>query len=988
MINIIIVRPSFDAATAYLWSWTAKFADTYSDNYPTDVVKIFNKEEAVSTTVYPYIDSLNNGDQNVLMHFDHGRYETLFGQDKNVFLNAENVSKLAGFIVYAFACESARTLGPQAIEAGVRAYLGYKEIFGFILTKGAQFKNIAVAPAQLIAQGNSMQDVYTNTANMLTKYMNEFYTEFEQTGTYDSYMSAVWMYKDLRGLTLLGDPEAKINRGKVAKQSSVEDNVIINDDGTLTIKDISLFTLSEFSKINTYMNRQGYAWRGPEDAKRIITRYVTEGIPLEGAFAQAIIKSLGLDKSVEQKKNDSAMRGAARTFGVTNDFNSAGYILPNGSMLDFSGSDKPSWIKIRDYDHREIGRVKGLNGGTKGMQEFMSMGAIRFSTYSIDMVTPPTQAQMRTLKKYFMQNNSETNVELFHGLGALDSSGGYYRLDDGWSKTYPAKTHANKILQDIVNFYSGNLKQNNSLVQQFHGAKNLSLYKQAVNAQGYPELFELQNSTVEHRLPISDGVVSFFEEAAGDIYREMTKSFPDRGYIQQKLRRLNDFSIVNDADVQNVLNIRNRSNKYDEKLSQYINNLNILKSTTQSIDLGNRSSVMLTALSVMEELVLWLQNPIVGNSRFNSIVDKISDLSGAVSQYFNINKSAAYTQLVKDADKRYPIAGEIVDGRTVLDNIDNTSSISASFRWYEVLDDIREVPMSDFSGLGKSFYSQTEENRCKELAREIRESNEIAPLIVAVDEKGPYILEGGHRIEALYLLGAKSFPALVVVDQDDDNSEEITAKNLSLYKQAVNDRWYYSGLKKFLENKLPNSGNIEQLRNLIQNGANKGMFKGEELEYSGLLTDKNSPLSYDPAYDETGGIALKEYYDLVGIPYTEKDAQREKGIISKQDILNWVDSHQIHIDEVLHEEAPKVPEVPKIVWKPVEFMSNDLIKVVSTDGYEVIEVRDGIFDVYAPDGRSIWEDVEGKDRAMEYAKNWRYNTIRFRYWWGGYEGVL
>ena len=33
-----------------------------------------------------------------------------------------------------------------------------------------------------------------------------------------------------------------------------------------------------------------------------------------------------------------------------------------------------------------------------------------------------------------------------------------------------------------------------------------------------------------------------------------------------------------------------------------------------------------------------------------------------------------------------------------------------------------------------------------------------------MDRKGPYILEGGHRYSALKLLGAKSFPALVVVD--------------------------------------------------------------------------------------------------------------------------------------------------------------------------------------------------------------------------------
>ena len=35
-------------------------------------------------------------------------------------------------------------------------------------------------------------------------------------------------------------------------------------------------------------------------------------------------------------------------------------------------------------------------------------------------------------------------------------------------------------------------------------------------------------------------------------------------------------------------------------------------------------------------------------------------------------------------------------------------------------------------------------------------------------DKGPYILEGGHRFDALKLLGKKSFPALVVIDTSEE----------------------------------------------------------------------------------------------------------------------------------------------------------------------------------------------------------------------------
>ena len=115
-------------------------------------------------------------------------------------------------------------------------------------------------------------------------------------------------------------------------------------------------------------------------------------------------------------------------------------------------------------------------------------------------------------------------------------------------------------------------------------------------------------------------------------------------------------------------------------------------------------------------------------------------------------------------DKKYPLAGETVNGLTVMNNIYNMSSIQASMNNYFIYRGIREVPISDFTS-GKS-YSATENRKSEELAKRIQINRRISPLIVAIDEEGPYILEGGHRLYALQLLGVSSFPALVVFDQD------------------------------------------------------------------------------------------------------------------------------------------------------------------------------------------------------------------------------
>lgn len=113
-------------------------------------------------------------------------------------------------------------------------------------------------------------------------------------------------------------------------------------------------------------------------------------------------------------------------------------------------------------------------------------------------------------------------------------------------------------------------------------------------------------------------------------------------------------------------------------------------------------------------------------------------------------------------DILYPRAGNVVDGRTVRDHIPNRDSISASMHEYKILSGIREVPISLFD---PEYVPETTE-KVRKLADEVAQSNEINPLIVAVDEEGPYILEGGHRYDALRMLNAKSLPALVVLESD------------------------------------------------------------------------------------------------------------------------------------------------------------------------------------------------------------------------------
>jgi hypothetical protein len=150
-----------------------------------------------------------------------------------------------------------------------------------------------------------------------------------------------------------------------------------------------------------------------------------------------------------------------------------------------------------------------------------------------------------------------------------------------------------------------------------------------------------------------------------------------------------------------------------------------------------------------------------------ALVKKVSD---AFSVFQNLwsggNRPAARRNLRPQTEaSSLKIAGDVVDGRKVKIPVPNMSSIKASLEDYEVLEGIREVPLSKFSVTGKpKYYSVSEESRTKKLSQQIKDSGIISPLIVVEDNEGFYVLEGGHRFDALRELDAKSFPAVVVRD--------------------------------------------------------------------------------------------------------------------------------------------------------------------------------------------------------------------------------
>ena len=151
---------------------------------------------------------------------------------------------------------------------------------------------------------------------------------------------------------------------------------------------------------------------------------------------------------------------AVEQFGTTDRFERAGYILPDGRMLDFAQNDS-----TRDTDHREILGVFGpaeVSNGTEALNEFLADGNVRVMAEApgVDIAakTPPTEQQLRQIRAMVEQLGSEKR------RFTLDISTTDGRV--AASKEYSGKVDADKVVREIREYYkTGELPAESELAQ-------------------------------------------------------------------------------------------------------------------------------------------------------------------------------------------------------------------------------------------------------------------------------------------------------------------------------------------------------------------------------------------------------------------------------------------------------------------------------------------------------------------------------------------
>jgi hypothetical protein len=148
---------------------------------------------------------------------------------------------------------------------------------------------------------------------------------------------------------------------------------------------------------------------------------------------------------------------ALKAFKTTTNFNEAGYMLPDGKLLNFSGGER----NHRYRDHREIGEIYEATQGAAALNRFLNDGNIRIMAESpgIDLASgvEPTKEQYAALRK-FVNTNGVADGQFFVDFsGANGERVGKYE--------YNGRILADRIINDIKYFFqNGKVRESSGLL--------------------------------------------------------------------------------------------------------------------------------------------------------------------------------------------------------------------------------------------------------------------------------------------------------------------------------------------------------------------------------------------------------------------------------------------------------------------------------------------------------------------------------------------
>lgn len=187
---LLVTRPKHDDTTHYLFHWAE------------EIIKIARKKgikvldlntnrarkkelESVVAKMRPSFIFFNG----------HGDVDRIAGQDGEILVVVGDNTILKSSTIYALSCGSAKCLGPDCVSNGVRAYLGYDDVFMFFYDIDKISKPLEDKTAELFLRpsnrlmesflkGHTTEESYNRSQELFFKNIQKLVSSRESGNSY------------------------------------------------------------------------------------------------------------------------------------------------------------------------------------------------------------------------------------------------------------------------------------------------------------------------------------------------------------------------------------------------------------------------------------------------------------------------------------------------------------------------------------------------------------------------------------------------------------------------------------------------------------------------------------------------------------------------------------------------------------------------------------------------------------------------------------
>lgn len=213
MNSFLITSPKHDVTVNYLAAWNNEITKHAKEKSirPTN----FEGKKANKKNVEKFLKKQKKA---FVVLNGHGDSRTICGHNNEPIINTKTSSLLNSKIVYARACEAAKTLGVKAVEKGCIAFIGYSAPFGFIRDTTREttpqkdsfaepFKKASNAIVLALIKGNTAKQAVEKSR----KKTHELISKYSASDAEPGYKEIrFWLFWNNNALKNLGKNNAKI----------------------------------------------------------------------------------------------------------------------------------------------------------------------------------------------------------------------------------------------------------------------------------------------------------------------------------------------------------------------------------------------------------------------------------------------------------------------------------------------------------------------------------------------------------------------------------------------------------------------------------------------------------------------------------------------------------------------------------------------------------------------------------------------------------